>query len=71
MTLSDLYPASTPLREVHPDFCGMPYRQWLTLKMKEQAEAYRATLNPADAPILRKAPWTPRDDYGMKGMPRR
>ena len=68
MTLSDLYPSGTPLTEVNPDFRGMPFRQWRNLKLSEQAEEHRKTLNPEDAPLSKQRLWNPRDDYGMKGF---
>jgi hypothetical protein len=66
--LGDLYPPGTPLAEVNPDFRGMDRKLWQRLKVFGQGEAHRKTLNPEDAPISKKAVWTPRDDYGLKGV---
>jgi hypothetical protein len=67
MELSDLYPAGTPLSEVAPGFRGMPLREWQWKQLREQNSAQPKS-NPEDAPLSKKAVWTPRDDYGMKGI---
>ena len=66
-TLEQLYPRNTPLSEVHPDFRGMPLTLWRKLKITEQAEAYLAKLNSAEAPLAKQRIATARDNYGMKG----
>jgi hypothetical protein len=71
MELSDLYPAGTPLCEVAPEFRGMSLRRWQWKKLIEQRielARRQPKINPEDAPLSQKAVWTPRDDYGMKGI---
>jgi hypothetical protein len=67
-SLESLYPPTTPLREVHPDFRGMPLKLWISLKFKEQCDAHLKTLNPAQAPLSKKREYRPQDGYGMKSM---
>lgn len=43
MTLNDLYPRGTKLADVPPLLQGMPLREWLSLQLQAQAEAYRAS----------------------------
>lgn len=68
-TLAQLYPADTPMSEVSPDFAGMSLRTWRSLKIAEQAEAYRKTRVGAKPEKWQgRAIWTPRDSYGMKSV---
>ena len=52
--------------------CGIPLATWLLQDISRQAEAWRRSIEgtpaTADPPLSRKSIWTPRDDYGMKGM---
>jgi hypothetical protein len=79
MRLSDLYPANTPMREVHPDFRGMTPDAWRLAKIAEQAQE-RAKLPPpvnnrkwldADYPSIKRPGFgkgnvaTARDGYGI------
>ena len=67
-TLEELYSPGTKLREVQEDFRGMPLKLWQRLKLDELAARNRQTLNPADAPLSKKAIATPRDSYGWKSL---
>ena len=56
------------MSEVNPDFRGMAYGLWRTLHLKEDAEKFLKTKAGTEAPLSKKREWTPRDDYGMKGV---
>ena len=68
MALRDLFSPGSHLSDVPADFRGMPLKEWQRKTIEKQAEEYRATLDPADAPLSKKAVWTPRDSYGIKGL---
>jgi hypothetical protein len=67
-TLNDLYPTGTTLSDVAPDFRGMSLVLWQKLHLSEQAEEWRQSRANIESPLERKSIWTPRDDYGMKGL---
>lgn len=72
--LSDLYPAGTPMSEVHPDFRGMSLERWQMLKIQEQCtERYEQWLKQffngvitEEARTMGKRIATPRDSYGWR-----
>jgi hypothetical protein len=68
VTLTDLYPAGTPMSEVHPDFRGMPLGQWKLLKIAEQCAAWHNRMSQAEREALplphNPKIHTPRDGYG-------
>lgn len=72
MTLSDLKPKGYKLIDVHPDFRGMPYREWKAKVLASQADAYRETKECKAAFAAQKwhkrAVATHRDNYGIKGI---
>jgi len=68
MELKDLFSTGSHLADVPADFRGMPMSRWLSMQITEECSKYVATLDPEKAPLNRKAVWTPRDDYGMKGV---
>jgi len=69
MLLSDLYPADTPMNEVHPEFRGMQLKAWRLQKLHQQSEEYLKSLTGAPIPNwAQRAAATPMDRYGMKGV---
>lgn len=79
MNLNDLYPRGTKLiredgtTDVSPGFRGMPpeeHRRLTVFQMiKAHAEA-QPKIDPADAPLSKKAIATPRDNYGYRSSGR-
>ena len=67
-SLSELYPRGTPMSEVDPDFRGMLMATYRALVLKEDIELDAKARAGKEAPLSNKRIWTPRDDYGMKGL---
>lgn len=63
-------PARTKLADVPPNHRGMPFRAWRNADLDKQSAAHKRaiTTKPEDAPLAKKAIWTPRDSYGMKSI---
>ena len=78
MELSWLYPRGTKLSEVPHDFQGMPgsaaARQRIFAEIArcaaspETAAYWARFLKAGKSPLSWQHVWTPRDDYGMKGV---
>jgi hypothetical protein len=56
------------MSEVDPDFCGMLMATYRALVLKEDIELDAKARTGKEAPLSNKRVWTPRDDYGMKGL---
>lgn len=68
MELRDLFSTGSHLSDVPVHFHGMTLLEWTAKKWTEQCNRYLATLPKEDAPLSKKAVWTPRDSYGLKGI---
>lgn len=71
VALAQLYPPDTPMAEVAPDFVGMHPAIWHRLKMSAQCNAWLASAECRTQEIpkwAQRAPATPRDNYGLKGV---
>jgi hypothetical protein len=65
------YPKGTKLADVHPDFRGMPLKDYLAECLafeRDRSRRYFEKLFPEGPPLNRKRIHTPRDDYGMKSI---
>lgn len=69
-TLDQLYSPGTPLSEVKPEFRGMSFKLWRSLKLTEQCNEQLKTADYEHAPLKDQRGWTPRDDYGRKSTGR-
>lgn len=82
-SLSGLYHSKTPLSEVHPEFRGIPIRNWKMLKIQEQSNELVQTWKPENTKFeygpewqgdqdprwaKNKPEWRARDSYGMKSV---
>lgn len=50
---------------------GIPFWEWRMQQIRWQCDEYLSTRQIEEAPLARKAIWTPRDDYGWKGKTQR
>lgn len=64
-TLNQLFSPGTILKEVPPDFEGLPLKLYLKLAYEKQAQEYAVIRTTLPEPPLRRL-WTKRDDYGKK-----
>lgn len=68
MELADLFSPGSNLADIPGHFVGMPLKRWKLEKLSEQARATYLPVTPSDAPLSKKAIWSPRDSYGMKSI---
>lgn len=70
MKTPDLFSPGTRLSEIPPDFRGISWCEFYNRQIAERGEKARAewrgTHPGEDAPIMRQALHTKRDDYGRK-----
>lgn len=66
MELSDLFSRGTALKDVPPEFRGMPGKEWLKKDLSAQSEAYRAKMarQGFDPPLNKKPIAKPKPDFG-------
>ena len=71
--LSDLMSPGSHLSDVPPDFRGVSLARFKLLQATAQAREwdrrFRNEQPNYQPPLSGKRVWTPRDSYGMKGMP--
>jgi hypothetical protein len=70
VTLRDLFSPGSTLADVPDTFRGATLEQWRCAQVAEQSSQLLENVTPEErenAPIIRQAIATPRDNYGIKG----
>jgi hypothetical protein len=63
MHLNDLKRPGTLLRDVEPQFAGMPLREWMQKQLSAQCDAFVQAQDKDEAPLSKQRLWNKRDSY--------